>query len=493
MINSKKIFSKSVITYGIGTFFQRIGSFILVPLYTSALTINEYGAYETITVIVHTLQIILNFGLSSALIRFYSSAKDEEEKSLMIRSSIFTIIGLSLLISALMIPAFKPLSKILLKDESYTLSIVLAFAWSIGAALNQQYFSYFRVAQKSLKYSIISILYFLISAFLNIIFVRYLNLNLNGIFLGNLISVWSLNVFYIYKFFNSNLTVSFKWMKTLLSFGFPLVFSNFGWLIINSSDRYFLAYFHDLAEVGTYALGFKIGLIAQIAIVTPFQLAWGPYMFSMCESLKEDAKTSFSQIFTYLLTGFSFVGMGVYLFSGILVEIFGSGKYPEAVKVVSYVLFAYLFNGIYYWAANFLHLKNKTTLISLIVFGMAALNLLLNWLLIPTQGWRGAAWATLISVCGTGILTLLAAQNAYPVKLEYRRIIKLGLVIVIILLIYSFINVQSHLLTFILSSLLLFCMPILLWFLGFFYPFEKLFIINYCKNIKERKFWHIVK
>jgi len=276
-------------------------------------------------------------------------------------------------------------------------------------------------------------------------------------------------------------------MKTLLGFGFPLVFSMFGWLIINSSDRYFLAYFHDLAEVGTYALGFKIGLIAQMAVVTPFQLAWGPYMFSMHKSLKDNAKTSFSQIFTYLLTAFCFIGLGVYLFSGTLIEIFGSGKYPEATKVVPYVLFAYLFTGIYYWAANFLHLKNKTSLISLIVFGMAAINLLLNWLLIPTLGWRGAAWATLISVSGTGMLTLIAAQFVYPIKFEHQRLMKLSLVSIMIISIDSFVEVKPQGINILFSSILLLCFLLLLWILGFFTQNEKSILIAYLKKILSKK------
>ncbi len=152
-------------------------------------------------------------------------------------------------------------------------------------------------------------------------------------------------------------------------------------------------YFRDLEEgkVAVYGLGYKVGLIVQIAIIVPFQLAWGPYVFTKFDSDKEESIKDFSLVFTYLLLSFSLAGLFLITFSEEIIFILGSNKYPQAIQVVPLIIFAYLFNSIYYWAGNLLHLAKKTTWLSMIVFSMALFNLILNYLFVPAWGWLASA------------------------------------------------------------------------------------------------------
>jgi O-antigen/teichoic acid export membrane protein len=298
----------------------------------------------------------------------------------------------------------------------------------------------------------------------------------SGVLLGNLVVVWGINLIAFIKFFSRDRSLSLEWTKKLFGFGFPLLFGIISWLILNSADRYFLAYYRDLSEVAVYGLGYKVGLIAQIAVVTPFQLAWAPYMFTKSMSSTENVREEFSRIFTYLVTGFSLVGMGIFLFSREIINLFGSGKYPQATEVIPFILIAYLFSGVFYWAGSFLNLTNNMFVYSIILVAMAALNLLLDWMWIPTFGWHGAAWATVITVGGTGLLTLFAAERVYPIHLEKVRILKLLLAVGIIVLakyLSEEILLPTNLLT---SALLYIIFPMFLLLSGFFTPGEKTFL-----------------
>ena len=265
-----------------------------------------------------------------------------------------------------------------------------------------------------------------------------MNLKVFGVLLGNLIVVWGANLLLASKFWGQARTISIKWAKELFKFGSPLVFSMVGWLILNSADRYFLAYYRDLSEVGLYSLGYKVGLAVQVAVITPFQLAWGPYMLNQAARGHGQETHDYARIFTYLLLGFSFVGMGMLIFSPEIVRVLGSGKFPQAVKVVPFVILAYLFNGVYYWAGSFFHLTKRTILLSIIDFSMAGLNLLLNWLWIPKWGWWGAAFSTVITIGGVGIISLLVQQRIYPVSLEVGKLVKLFLGVLLVLLLFVF-------------------------------------------------------
>jgi O-antigen/teichoic acid export membrane protein len=483
---AKKQFGNAMILYAIGTFLQRIGAFILVPLYTSVLLIPEYGALETITVTFQVFMILINFGLSNALIRFYHECQGDDEVFQMIRSSWVSVIGISILMCLVVSPFFHSISSILFRVDQFGELLTLTFFWAIGGALNQQYFAYYRARQQARTYIIVSILYFIVSTTLNIWFVRYLNMKVAGVLYGNLAVVWGINLIAFIKFFGRDRSLSFQWMKKLFGFGFPLLFGIISWLILNSADRYFLAYYRDLSEVAIYGLGYKVGLIAQIAVVTPFQLAWAPYMFNMSLSSSKDVREEFSRIFTYLLTGFCFVGVGIFLFSKEIVFLLGSGKYSQAAEVIPYVLVAYLFSGVFYWAGSFLNLTNKTFVYSIISVLMAILNLLLNWLWIPVYGWHGAAWATVITISGTGILTLIAGEWVFPIKLQYSRIMKLFLSVGIITFVRSLIYKPTTALNICMSLGLWISLPLLLILVGFFEPFETRSALAFLNQAKQK-------
>ncbi len=484
-MTAKKQLGSAMIFYAIGTFLQRIGAFILVPLYTSALLVSEYGVLETVTVTYQVFMILINFGLSNALIRFYHECHDDTEVYKMIRSSWVSVAGISILLFFAISPFFPAISSFLLKENQSTEFITLSFFWAVGGALNQQYFGFYRARQEARTYIILSIVYFILSTSLNIYFVRFLNLKVTGVLVGNLIVVWGINLIACIKFFGRDRSLSLVWTKKLFGFGFPLLFGIISWLILNSADRFFLAHYRDLSEVAVYGLGYKVGLIAQIAVVTPFQLAWAPYMFTKSVSLTEQVKEEFSRIFTYLLTAFSIVGLGIFLFSREIVFLFGSGKYARAAEVIPFILVAYLFSGVFYWSGSFLNLTNKTFIYSAILLFTAALNLLLDWLWIPLYGWRGAAWATVITVGGAGILTLTAAERVYPIRLEKARIIKLLFALGIIIFIHNFLNTFETLAGFIKPLLLFLSFPMLLFLVGFFTPQEKVYIHTLPGRINE--------
>ena len=480
-----KQLGSAMVYYAIGTFLQRIGAFILVPLYTSVLLISEYGVLETVTVTYQVFMILVNFGLSNALIRFYHECRDDAEVSKMIRSSWVSVIVISILLFFAVNPFFPALSSLLLKDNQSALLITLSYFWAVGGSLNQQYFGFYRARQEARTYITLSIVYFILSTSLNIFFVRFLNLKVAGVLYGNLAVVWGINLIAFIKFFSRDQSLSFKWTKKLFSFGFPLLFGIISWLIMNSADRFFLAHYRDLSEVAVYGLGYKVGLIAQIAVVTPFQLAWAPYMFRKSASSTGNVREEFSRIFTYLVTGFSLVGLGIFLFSREIIFLFGSGKYPQAAEVIPYILISYIFTGVFYWGGSFLNLTNKTIVSSIILVAMAAINLLLDWLWIPSHGWQGAALVTVITVGGAGLLTLIAGERAYPVKLEYQRIVKILVAVGITILVKHQavgLNLPSTLLT---STLLYILFPILLLLSGFLTSDEKTFLLMGIRRIRQ--------
>jgi O-antigen/teichoic acid export membrane protein len=477
---------KESLLYAIGTSLQRVASLLLVPVYTSALTVSEYGALETLVVIVQTLTILLNFGLSVALLRYYVECEDEAEVAVMVRTSTVLVVGLSLGMLVLLSPFFGRIAMAFFEEVAYGWSVVLAFLWAIAGALNRQLFAYYRARQDARTYVTLSVSFFLLLVALNIFLVRILDLGLVGVLLGNLIVMWGTNLWMAMRFWRQGRTLSRHWARRLLRFGFPLVFSMIGWLILNSADRYFLAYYRELSEVGLYSLGYKTGLIVQMGVIVPFQLAWGPFVFNQYAAREELATEDFSRVFTYLMLAMSIVGLGIFLFAAEFTRILGSGKLDEAAEVVPYVLLAYLFNGIYYWAGSFFNLKKRNASLSAIVFSMAGLNLLLNWAWIPEWGWIGAARATLVTIGGTGLLTLFFGELFYRVPLQWGRLVKLLLGVVIVVSAYHFIPIPAGIVGWLVRGGMLLLLPAWLVIVNFLDSSEVKLVISLPRSLLRK-------
>ena len=77
-----KRFFKHTSIYAIGNIINRIGAFILLPVYTNYLSVSEYGIVEIFYVISSVVSGILAIGLAHATLRFYFEFNDESDRKI---------------------------------------------------------------------------------------------------------------------------------------------------------------------------------------------------------------------------------------------------------------------------------------------------------------------------------------------------------------------------------------------------------------------------
>ena len=71
-------------------------------------------------------------------------------------------------------------------------------------------------------------------------------------------------------------------------FGYRLIPMAFVVPFLTTSDRFFLNQFVSLEQIAIYSIGYKFGMLINILLITPMQLAWIPMMYKM--GLEEDSK-----------------------------------------------------------------------------------------------------------------------------------------------------------------------------------------------------------
>jgi O-antigen/teichoic acid export membrane protein len=101
---------------------------------------------------------------------------------------------------------------------------------------------------------------------------------------------------------------------------------------------------------------------------------------------------------------------------------------------VPILLTGYLFLGVYYNLSVWYKLTDKTHYGTLITVGGVIITITLNYLLIPTLGYVGSSWVTLICYFYMTIACYLLGQKYYPIP--YSVLKSLSYITLTIALIY---------------------------------------------------------
>jgi len=440
MLNQIKHLGKHTFIYAIGSAIQTLVAFLLVPIYTHYLTPAQYGQLEILNMILLILTMILSFGFASAIIKVHEQdCFTEKEKKETLGTMYLFVMPIASLISLIFFIFSKPITKLLLGDTGEVNLFYLVLGLNIFTIFSMLSFSLLRAKEKSLNYILVSFLRFILTLGINIYLVVELQLGIFGILAGNLMAtILASFIFIPFIFKYIKFTISKKYLAKLSYFGVAIIPAAIASWVMDLSDRYYLKHFVDLSEVGIYSLGYKIGMVVSVLMVTPFQLAWPTISYSLAK--KDNAKEIYARVLTYFLFISSFVALGLTLFSPQVIEKISPANYARAAIVVPFVAFAYVLYGVHFIIVPGLHLKGKTKYYPLIIGLPAIINLFLNYFFVPQLGMLGAAMTTLLCFMIMVVITYFISNHYYSVKYEWSRILKITLVLSIALISSYYIN-----------------------------------------------------
>ncbi len=471
--NIKRLLKHSAV-YGVGHIVSRSINFFLLPLYTNVLPGDFYGVVGLMFTYIAIVTIVYTYGLDAAFFRFYILEDSKQSRKCVFSTAFFTIFTTSIIFSGILFFAAESVAQAVFSDEVRQLSINLPYLIRLtsGILLFDSIaflpFLILRAEERSGSFVVYKLFNVLINIGSNIIFLGVLKLGLEGIFLANVIA--STTTFLILTrviFTHVELVFSYSTLKKLFAFGIPYIPSNLAFVVMDTIDRPFLERLAGLEAAGLYNAGVKLGMFMSL-FVAAFRFAWFPFFLST--SKQENAKATFSKVFTYvLLACFAvFLLLSFYIDHIVQFKIFGYsliGKgYWQSTVVVPVIMLAYIFYAAY---SNFLvgvYLKKKTKYLAYITLAGMFSNLIANYTLIPLLGIMGAAWARLIAYVIMSIALYIVARRLYFIRYEWLRVVKLGIVVVVIFLLGQNDFIQSNIL---LKAGLLITFPIVLLLTGF--------------------------
>jgi O-antigen/teichoic acid export membrane protein len=405
--------------YGIGGLISRILATILLPLYTHYLPPRAYGQVEIVTAATAVLAIALQMGIASAFFRFYFDAKETAEKLTVVRTSFWFTMAMSTVGLVLGVLFAGPISHwIGLGHQPW---LVRAGAVGLWAQTNyQQLTALFRVEERSTAYAIASIANVLVTVAAMVVFVAVFHWGAVGLVVGNFTGTLAVYLGLLaYRTEQLGLEFDRTLLRKMQKFGMPLVPSALALWMINFIDREFVSWYKGNGEVGVYSVAVRIASVITFVLIA-FRTAWPAFAYSIEDD--REARRTYSFVLTYLLALASWAALALGALAPWWTELLADPKYHRAEKGIALLAFA----GAIYAGYTVLAIgsgRARRTQLNWVVSGTgAAVNVALNFWLVPRYGMVGAAISTLAAYVVLFAGMTMYAQRVYPVAYQWRRV-----------------------------------------------------------------------
>src|SRR5262249_12968662 len=100
-------------------------------------------------------------------------------------------------------------------------------------------------------------------------------------------------------------------VRGLLSFALPMLPGGLCFFVLHHGDRFFLLRSASAADVGMYALGYKLAMVVAVFSLNPLYMVWSSRMYAVARTA--EAPEVFGRAFMRILAAYLFVGLGLCL------------------------------------------------------------------------------------------------------------------------------------------------------------------------------------
>ena len=380
-------------TVAIGTLGSKLLVYLLVRLYTSVLTGEEFSVASNITELATLLIPFISLGIGEAVFRF---AMDRAYKD----SEIFTLGFVAIGLGALLLP---PLAAVFLSIDYFKNYVWLLIVYVLASSIHTNCSQFIRAKAMFRLYAAQGIVNTLLTIGFNVLFLIPLKMGVVGYVLSVALAdtLSSLFIFVFAKLWRyiRPREIRKSTLKAMLLYSLPLIPTTVSWWITNVSDRYMITYIQGDAVNGLYAAAYKIPTLLMV-LIGIFNSAW---KYSAVEEKdKADATAFFSEVYRAFLTMLFLISGGIILFSRVLSHLMFGEAFRTAWVYIPILTVAMTFSALSSFTGTTFIVEKKSKYSLYTSLFAALMNIVLNFLMIPRFtsqrfGAMGAAFATLIA------------------------------------------------------------------------------------------------
>ena len=188
MLKDIKNTLKQSAVYGLSRISTKLIAFILLPLLTLNFSVSEYGIYVLTESFWQILWAVFLFGFESGVVRWYLEITDELKKKRFLFSVTAFLFTFNAAIFVIIFLFSSQLSSLIYENSSYSKFIIYAALIAIAETVSFIVFLLLRIEERAKLYSTLAVLSTLISLVLQIYFLQYSGIKLEGVFIAKIIA-----------------------------------------------------------------------------------------------------------------------------------------------------------------------------------------------------------------------------------------------------------------------------------------------------------------
>ncbi len=422
----KAIF-RDMVKYSPSKIIGMIGNAIIVPVYTSLLSPEQYGLYSLSIAVLSFLCIIFSDWVGLSGLRFFKHHQMTQDMPKYLTTLVTMLVSnicLMFILSYIFRHNFYDFFHIPVK---YFFAILLLI---IPVAIRALLFQLLRAQLKSLSFTVSTIANQFMTILLSIFFVKVFHMGAIALLLGMAVSITLTDLLLIYQ---SNILSWFRLQKIewhsvlpIMKYGIPIAATSLSAWIINQSNKFIMNSIHGFSQVGIVGVAYGLTLPLLMTIFSIITVAAIPRIINMYEE-KIDVRPIISRFTGYFVLIALPVITVISLYSVDFVQMLSSNdKFLDAFKLVPYFAFGTFFMAMADYTTLQYHLANKTYIDFIIKLTSGIVGVVLNILLIPQYGLIGVGIATLsanfLYFFLSAVIVLPNLRLIYP-KLTLARIL----------------------------------------------------------------------
>ncbi len=417
-MNKYKKLANNTLIFAIGSFGAKFLSFILMRLYTGCMSTDGYSTADLLYQTVNVLYPVLTFSMADAVIRF-GMDKGYDKRQVYTVAVTSTLIGLA---------AFALFSPVLNLIDMYSEYGFLLYIYCYFSCFRQIASNFVRAKGHVKLFAADGIISTLVIVICNVIFLVFLDMGVTGYVLSIIISdALSIVLLTVVAGLHKYLDITFfskMLFKEMLKYSAPLIPTYVLWWITSASDRWFVISLCGEETNGIYSAAYKIPSLLMM-FTTLFYQAW---QMSAIENKDDSGLGKFyTRIYgaysSLLMIAAAGVIMLVKPLTYLLVDNDPSKNFTFAYHYTPILVMAMIFQCLCQFTSSVYNVKKKSVNSLLTSLIAAAVNIILNWILIPDFGAYGAAVATAAAYAACFAIRIFDVRNYIHFDVNFVRLI----------------------------------------------------------------------
>jgi len=412
--------ARHLVIYGVGDAATSLVSLLLLRVFTHYLTPADYGVITLLLTVEAVTRILFRWGTDSAFMRLYYDCKDERDQQRLTSTIVWFLLAVDVALVLVGFACTPFIGRYFFESAAHDgLIRLVIFNTFIGTFLFIPN-CLLRIREQSTLFAVLTFIKSSATIVVRLMLVIPLRMGVEGV-------VWSDTIVTV-----ALIVIMAKWVLPLLRpvfsrrllrealhFGLPRLPHAIAHQAIAVSDRWLMAYFLTVSDIGLYGVGSSFGQALKL-FLNGFEFAWAPFYFGSMH--RPDAKTLYARLTTYVFGSVVLLAAGLSAIATDLVRLMAAPEFGRASIVIPATAIGVVAQAAYQVTAIGLNITKQAKYFPIATALAAIVSIAGNLIVMPRYGLLGAAYMNAIAYSALTLFAGWFAYRVYPVPYEWRRL-----------------------------------------------------------------------